>query len=362
MHSSAVSRRVLALLAVLAGLTGVALWKTSAPVSKLVVVSIAPEGIMGTDCRISVVVPPAGQEAGRESLAAAEAELRRVEALMSTWIDDSEISRLNRLAAGKRLEVSPATAEVLAAAHRLNLETGGGFDVTCRPLIELWRRAGRDDRMPPSEAIERALMLVGWKGLRLDGRWVEKVRQGARVDLGGIAKGYGIDRAVAALARAGVVGGVVDVGGDLRLLGRPPGGGQWEVEVLDPEGERVWARLAVPGGRAVCTSGHGQRFVTIAGRRLSHIVDPRSGWPTRASVSVTVIAPSAVEADAWATALAVEGAAGLGRLAEVRGVEAMVIESAGEGLVARLSSGFPEPRGEEDFPAWSREDRSPVRP
>ncbi|HHN75022.1 MAG TPA: hypothetical protein ENK10_07315, partial [Acidobacteria bacterium] len=185
MHSSAVSRRVLALLAVLAGLTGVALWKTSAPVSKLVVVSIAPEGIMGTDCRISVVVPPAGQEAGRESLAAAEAELRRVEALMSTWIDDSEISRLNRLAAGKRLEVSPATAEVLAAAHRLNLETGGGFDVTCRPLIELWRRAGRDDRMPPSEAIERALMLVGWKGLRLDGRWVEKVRQGARVDLGG---------------------------------------------------------------------------------------------------------------------------------------------------------------------------------
>ncbi|MDQ7005802.1 MAG: FAD:protein FMN transferase [Acidobacteriota bacterium] len=362
MEPKGVSRPLLAALCLLVGLTGVALWKTATPGPASMVLSSAPEGIMGTTCRISVVVPVGRQATAREALAAAEAELRRVEALMSTWIDDSEVSRLNRLRAGDTMEVSRETAEVLAAARRLGRETGGGFDVTCRPLVELWRRAGRENRLPSRQAIDAALALVGWKGLRVEGRKVLKVLGGARVDLGGIAKGYGIDRAVGALESAGIGGGLVDVGGDLRLTGEPPGGGPWRVEILDPAGEKVWARLSVPFGRAVCTSGHGLRFVTIAGRRLSHIVDPRRGWPAEASVSVTVIAPSAMEADAWATALAVEGAPGLARLDAVEGVEAMVIEKGPEGLRARLSAGFPAPEPGPGFPPWRRVAGGSVRP
>jgi thiamine biosynthesis lipoprotein len=141
-------------------------------------------------------------------------------------------------------------------------------------------------------------------------------------DLGGIAKGWAIDRAAEVLRRAGVSGGMVDVGGDLVCFGQPPDGQSWPVDIQDPLGPGHLASLHVSGG-AVCTSGGYARFVEIGGRRYSHIIDARTGRPAEAALSVTVVAADAVTADIWATALSVLGTAGLERLPE--GVEAMMM-------------------------------------
>ncbi|HBO43241.1 MAG TPA: hypothetical protein DD670_04760, partial [Planctomycetaceae bacterium] len=145
----------------------------------------------------------------------------------------------------------------------------------------------------------------------------------AQVDLGGIAKGYAIDRALAAVRAAGTEGGLIDVGGDVAVFGKPPKGSFWPVDVRNPFGPGVLTRLHIVEG-AVCTSGDYARFQTIEGRRYSHIIDPRTGRPAWSVPSVTVIAPSAVTADIWATALSVLGPEGLERLPG--DVEAILIE------------------------------------
>ena len=169
-----------------------------------------------------------------------------------------------------------------------------------------------------------------------------------RVDLGGVAKGYGIDRAVAAMREAGVAGGLVDVGGDLRVFGKPPRGDRWEVMVRSPltKGTIVTLKLTES---AVCTSGSYFRFVKIGGRRFSHIIDPRSGQPAAGVASATVLAPDAATADGWATALSVLGQDGLELLPKQ--AEAMLVIGSKDapravvtpGLKAAIVAGPPYP-------------------
>jgi thiamine biosynthesis lipoprotein len=143
-----------------------------------------------------------------------------------------------------------------------------------------------------------------------------------RVDLGGIAKGYAVDKAIEAMREARVAGGMVDVGGDLRCFGRPPAGQTWSVQVRDPFASGVLGKFQLKGS-AVCTSGGYTRFVEIDGRRYGHIVDPRTGLPVDHVASVTVVAPTALAADVWATALSVHGQRGLEMLPE--GAEALLV-------------------------------------
>ena len=277
------------------------------------------------------------RETGMQGLREAEAALRRVEGLMSAWIADSEISRLKAAGAGKEVELSAETLDVLRAARQAALDSDGAFDVTCRPLIELWRAAG-DRGSGPSEAeIRKARDRCGWDHFDLTGRGLIKRTAEARVDLGGIAKGYGIDLAVLALQQSGASGGLVDVGGDLRCFGESEEGAYWVVELKRPFGDGMLARLRVKDA-AVCTSGNYARFVEIAGRRYSHIIDPRSGRPAKAVPSATVLAPSAMTADIWATALSVLGEEGFSLLP--RQVEAMIVLGSAEDHRAICTPGF----------------------
>jgi thiamine biosynthesis lipoprotein len=159
----------------------------------------------------------------------------------------------------------------------------------------------------------------------------------ARVDLGGIAKGYAIDRAAALLQSAGLSGGVVDVGGDMKCFGQPPDGSAWEMDIKDPFEEGAMAVLQLGGG-AVCTSGNYARFSVIEGKSYSHIVDPRSGRPAEAIPSVTVVAPDALTADVWATALSVLGEEGLALLPE--GVDALMIVGPQNAYQLLCTAGF----------------------
>ena len=311
-----------ALIVALGALTAVALWKISAPSSPpaaQVFVS-HPEGVMGTTCTLIAVTddPTQGQKALRD----AEGALRRVEALMSVWLVDSEISRLNGAAAGEEVALSPETLLVLDTASTAALETDGAFDVTCRPVIELWRQAAERGRLPTDAELESARAVSSWELIELTPSGGIKHADTARVDLGGIAKGYAIDHALDTMKAAGVLGALVDVGGDLRCSGQPPQGSLWMVDVRDPFGEGRLGELGV-WGAAVCTSGDYARFVEIDGRRYNHIIDPRTGQPTEAASSVTVVAQTALDGDVWATALSVLGRDGIERLPG--GVEAMLV-------------------------------------
>jgi thiamine biosynthesis lipoprotein len=286
-----------------------------------------PVGIMGTRSKIAVLVEGGERARGAAMLAAAEGELRRIEALMSTWIEASELSLLNLAPGG---ELVPLSAEVLAllrAAQELHGQTGGTFDVTCGPLIRLWREAGKRNRPPSEEEITAARAASSWADVELLPGGVRKARASVRFDVDGIAKGYAIDRALEALEERGALGGMVEVGGDLRAFGRSPEGMGWKVGIRDPNGEGEVLDVLSVESRAVCTSGDYARGIDIGGVRHSQLIDPRSGRPAGEMRSVTVLAGDALTADAWATALSVEGEEGLERLPE-KGIEALLIPAA----------------------------------
>ncbi len=336
--------RRLAALGALAGLVvllGLALWKTGGR-DRLEVVTGHPVGIMGTSCQLVAIAPAGQREVARRAVTAAEATLRRLEALMSTWIDASEVSRLNRAPAGEVVPLSPDVLTVLRAARAAWEETDGAFDATCRPLIELWRRAGREGVLPDPAEIARARSASRWEDFELLEHGAVKRRDSARIDLGGIAKGYAIDRALDAMREEGAVGGLVDVGGDLHVFGRTPGDAGFEVVVRHPRGEGAWRTIRLAGDRAICTSGDYARWVEIGGRRYGHVIDPRTGRPAEQAASVSVLAGDAMTADIWATTLTVLGDDGLALLPE--GLEALVLHpgpSDPERIVEVRSEGFP---------------------
>ncbi len=341
------ARRVLGGAAVLAvaTLTAIGIWQTSRPAtSRSQVVSRRPRGIMGTTCLLAGLA--GNRETAERALLEAEAALRRVEALMSSWLDDSEVSRLNAAPVGVEVALSSDTLEVLRAAREAALESEGAFDVTCGPLLEAWRAAGRCGILPSEAALAQARASCGWDHIELTDTGAVRRRAEARVDLGGIAKGYGIDAAVEAMEEAGLLGGLVDVGGDLRCFGAGPDQERWQVEIRNPFGGVALGHVRVSDA-AVCTSGNYARFVEIGGRQYSHIVDPRSGRPADAVPSATVIAEQATAADIWATALSVLAEDGLGLLPA--GVEALVVLGSAddcrivctEGLLSLLEEPLP---------------------
>ncbi len=281
-----------------------------------------PRAVMGTTCTMAAVVPFGDPARAQRPLGEAEAALRHAEARMSVWLADSEVSRLNAAKRGDEVPLSPETLAVLRAAERAAAETDGAFDVTCRPLLRRWRRAGEHGVLPTESELAHARAASNWDLLELTTSGAVKRADGMCVDLGGIAKGRSIDVALDVLRRAALDGAMVEVGGDLACFGRTARGGGWPVDVRDPFGPGLIAQLRVPEG-AVATSGNYARYTEIAGKRYGHIVDPRSGRPADAVPSVTVVAPTAVAADVWATALAVLGPAGLGRMPS--GVDALMI-------------------------------------
>lgn len=298
-------------------------WRVAVHDADRSVVSVRrPHGVMGTDCVLAAVTAQRDTATAEAALDAAEAVLRQVEARMSSWLDDSEVSRLRRAAAGVLVPLSPDTLAVLAAAREAFDETGQVFDVTCRPQIELWRAAGAAAALPSAAAVAEARAASRWADLEQVEGGVIKRTASAGVDLGGIAKGHGIDLALQVMQRMGLRGGLVDVGGDLACFGRQPGGHPWLVAIKDPARPGIIAQLRVENA-AVATSGDYARYVEIDGQRYNHIIDPRSGRPTQAARSATVIADTALAADIWATALSVLGAEGLARVPQ--GIEALVI-------------------------------------
>ncbi len=278
--------------------------------------------VMGTHCLL-MAAGSRRQADLKKAMKAAEEELRRVEALMSVYLADSQLSRLNSAPSAEAVELAPELIDLLRRSRELTDRTRGAFDVTCLPIIRLRKAAAESNSNPDDQARGKALALTGWQHFRLAGNSVTKLETKAGIDLGAVAKGYGVDRAVEALKQAGASGALVEVGGDIRCFGTTAWKEPWPVRLQSPFEEELLLTLSLTD-KAVATSGDYRRFSVIEGRRYSHIVDPRTGRPVAESSSVTVIADDAATADAWATALSVLGQAGL-ELAKAEGLEVLMI-------------------------------------
>ncbi len=275
---------------------------------------LALEGrTMGTYWSVRVAAPP--PELDPEALKAdLEAALVEVNAQMSNYDPDSELSRFNRAPVGTWFDVSPAFAKVMAAALEVSALSDGAFDVTVGPLVNLWGFGSREterDEVPDTDAIESALARVDWRQLEVR-QEPPSLRRHADVyvDLGGIAKGHGADVMTEVLEAHGASRYLADIGGDMRGRGTNARGQPWRIGVEVPAIGRRGGVQAVIGieDTAVTTSGDYRNFFVYDGVRYSHTVDPRTGWPIPERVaSVTVVHPSAMWSDGLATALNVMG-------------------------------------------------------
>jgi len=341
------------MIASLCVLVAVGLWKTRGSAhDEPVVVVRRCEAVMGTTCSLAVVVPLGKRDEAARMLCRMEKALREVEARMSCWLEGSEVWQLNAAAANEPVELSKPSLEVLLAARNAYAATDGAFDATCRPVINVWREATAERRVPGQPELDAALAATGWQHFELGEHEAFKHIDQAQVDLGGIAKGYAIHFAREILRAEDVAGGQVEVGGDVACFGHPPREEYWRVDIQDPFGPGVLLQLRLSGG-AVCTSGNYARYFEIAGRRYNHIIDPRTGWPAEGVASATVVAPDAVTADIWATALSVLGAQGLDRLPA--GVEALVIVGDSQTHKLYCTAGFEqllETRPAEPLEVW----------
>jgi len=255
---------------------------------------------------------------------------------MSIHRADSELARVNASAATNVVVVSPELFAVLQLAQDIALKTDGAFDVTIRPLADLWGFIWKQHRLPTAEELERTLPLVNFRNIQLDSAHstVRFMKIGVSIDLGGIGKGVAVDWAIAKLQSLGVTNAMVKAGGDLRVIGAPPGETHWMVQLEDPrrEGQRVSIPLL---DAALSTSGNYENFFEVNGRRYSHILNPRTGLPVEGIAACTVIAPTCAESDAWATALFVLG-----------------VEKSLERFVPTRAMRFTVPSTENKTPGW----------
>jgi FAD:protein FMN transferase len=233
------------------------------------------------------------------AISAAFEEVRRIDALMSLHRPDSELAKLNT----RQIDVvSEDLYKVLAKAREISELTEGSFDITIRPVADLWGFIWKEYRLPTAEELEIVLPKVDYRLVQLDParRSVRFLRDGVSIDLGAIAKGYAVDCAIEKLRSMGITNAMVRAGGDLRVMGK------WRVQIEDPEkhGRRTKLRLK---DAAISTSGNYENYFVVAGRRYSHILNPRTGMPVEGVAACTVIAPTCMESDALATALFVHG-------------------------------------------------------
>ncbi|MDD9868627.1 MAG: FAD:protein FMN transferase [Gammaproteobacteria bacterium] len=267
-------------------------------------------------------------------------------AAMSTYIEDSEISRFNRSRDTAWQPVSPALAEIVAQALEISGHTRGAFDVTVAPIVALWGfgAAQKEGTFPDRMLLDDLMKTVGYRHLsaRLEPPALRKDVPALQVDLSAIAKGYAVDRVAALVAAHGVNNYLAEVGGELRASGVSQLLRPWRVGVEKPTpGWRETMHIVELKGRGIATSGDYRNFIELDGRRYSHGIDPRTGEPAPyRGASMTVIADTAMEADAWATGLFVLGKDEALAIAEAHGLAVYFIEQAGDGFSQTFNEAF----------------------
>ena len=264
------------------------------------------------------------------------ARVEYLENRFSTYRENSEISRFNAHPGQDWFSVSPAFLDVLRHGIAISELSGGAFDMTVSPLVELWGfgAGGHSGRVPPREAIDRLLPATGYTLLELRETppAVRRTHPGVQLDFSAIAKGYAVDEIWRLLAEEGLSAYTVEIGGEVRTRGRRADGRDWSIGIVNPVGAGV-AEATRLRDAAIATSGDYRNFFEYEGRRYSHTIDPRTGWPVSHDLTaVSVVNSTAATADALATALLVLGSAAGLELAEREGIAARLVLRTADGL------------------------------
>lgn len=245
-----------------------------------------------------------------EAVGICRAEMDRLEALLSKFREESDVSKINACADKEPVRISSDTEIVIKQAlHYANL-TEGAFNPLIAPLMEIWgfTRAPESFSVPDDDSIKSAVALTDYSSVKINDGVISFMMSGIKLDLGGIAKGYAVDVIYEKLTTGICSNFLLNVGGNIRCAGAPEPDRQWSVGVRDPYNKASFlGKLNLSNGLAVATSGNYERFRVHEGRKHAHIIDPRSGYPVEGMAGVTVVAPSAAQADALSTALFVLG-------------------------------------------------------
>jgi thiamine biosynthesis lipoprotein len=292
---------------------------------------------MGTAYAVKVVTHGDQPAEARERLEQGIREaVDAVDDTMSTYRSESEIEIFNRHGS-ELFEASPEMITVVAEAQRVSRLSGGAFDITVGPLVDLWGFGPAGPTEAPTESqIGEMVALTGYQHLQIDADrgLLRKARPDCRIDLSAIAKGFAVDRVAAVLDREGYASYMVEIGGEVRARGRNRGGEIWRIGIEQPDAGGRTVRVAIPlADLSLATSGDYRNFVIRDGIRISHTIDPRTGRPiSHLLASVSVINASCMTADALATALDVLGPDEGFALAESHDIPALFLVRVGDGV------------------------------
>ena len=289
---------------------------------------------MGSDLRLSAWTAEAGTPAAFDDVFR---EFDRLEALMTVWRESSDVQRINAAAGREPVAVSPDTLAVLRQARQVSEWTGGKFDVTFGVLNDLWRfDHDQDNRVPDAAEVRRRLPLIDYRALRLDDPpgTAFLTRPGMRVNLGGIGKGYAIDRGVEILRRHGLRDFMIQAGGDMYVAGQKDGR-PWRLGIQDPRGPGGSTFAAIDlSDSTFSTSGDYERAFVSNGVRYHHIIDPSTGEPARGCRSVTILTDRAVLADGLSTGVFLLGPKeGLALVERLPNVDAVIVTSTNDVVI-----------------------------
>lgn len=301
---------------------------------------------MGSPCLLRVAAPATHAPAARRALAAAEAEVLRIEQRYSRYRADSVVSRINAAAGSSEvIALDDETAALLRFAGQLHADSAGLFDISSGALRRVWNF--KQPQLPSPAALADALTLVGWHQVEFNGEAIRLPRLGMEIDLGGFGKEYAADRAAQLLRESGLLHGYVNLGGDLRLLGPMSDGQPWRLGIAHPRrAGQVVAGLHLTNG-ALATSGDYERYFELGGQRYCHILNPKTGWPAQHWQSVSVVAPACLAAGALSTVAMLMGVAAPVFLQD-QGVSWLAVEASGAVHSQGLGETDWRPRGSRD--------------
>ena len=266
------------------------------------------------------------REVCAKGVIAAFMEIARVERLLSIYRPKSDLTRINAVRKKGMLSIDPELFEVLSKSIGYAEKSGGAFDPTAAALVRLWGFGPGEGRSTPprKEEIVSLLDQVGFRHVRLASGRIERMKEGIEINLGGIGKGYAIDRAIEKLRELGVTRAMISSGSTIYALEAPPDKEGWRVDIQHPRREEGRIGTVYLRNQAISTSGDYERYFIFEGRRFSHLIDPRTGYPVEGVASASVIAPTAMEADALSTAAFIlgekQGRSFLNRFPEVEGL------------------------------------------
>jgi len=288
------------------------------------------KSLLGSPFEITVVATDSIQ--ANQFIAMAFEEVTRIEYLISDWIPTTQISNVNQQAGIAAVKVDLEVFELVERAMRISKLTDGAFDISYASMDRIWKFDGSMKTMPTPEAIKNSVAKVGYKHIILDANetsiFLEK--EGMKLGLGGIGQGYIADKIKELLQKNGCTSGLVNVSGDINTWGKQPNGTDWSVGIINPMNKnKVFATFPLHDS-AVETSGSYEKYVTFNGKRYSHIIDPRTGYPATGIVSVSVFAKRTELADALATGIFVLGVeVGLDLVNQLKGIGCIIVDEKG---------------------------------